>query len=217
MGSRFETEDEEPLNKAKIAPYTEAVLKLRRWKVDQPVLLKLSPAAAKKRREFYNQIEKELAPGNSLEDVRDIANRSISLTARIAGIFAALDAASQDDSDIKLSPITAEQWLRAQALEEYFLAQLIDMQRTETSGKTYLLQKTARWLLKKIKEQKGNEPLFVYEGTMRNKIRGLTSEILKEIIPQLETKKWIRKGEANPKGGYKYEVNPNIRIFDYEN
>jgi hypothetical protein len=220
MGTRFESEEESPLDKSKIAPYTQAILKIRRWKVEKPFLVTLSPEAAKARREFFNDIERELGPGSSLEDVKDIATRSISITARLAGIFAALDAATEQKNELTLHPITLQQWLRAQDLEEYFLSQLIDMQRTESSsGKTYLLQKAARWLQKELANHKGSESLFILPSLMANRVRGLEDRQLLEthIIPSLEKLGWLRKADVPKRGAQQYEVNPKIRKLIHEN
>ncbi len=218
MGTRFESEDELPLDKSKISPYTEAILKCRRWKTDKPVILSMSPEAAKARRKFFNAIEEELGPGSSLEDVKDIATRAISIAARLAGIFAVLDAASEQGDEIRLKPITVEQWLRAQDLEEYFLSQLIDMQRTESgSGKGYLLQKTARWLQKELSEHTGSEPLFILGSLLTNRVRGLDDQLVETVIlPTLEQKGWIRKAGMARRNKQRYEVNRNVRKLSHE-
>lgn len=218
MGTRFESEDELPLDKSKIAPYTKAVLKIRRWKVDKPIILTLSPEAAKARRKFYNDIEEELGPGSSLADVKDIATRAISIATRIAGIFAILEAASKPGDEIQPQSITVEQWLRAQDLEEYFLSQLIDMQRTESSsGKSYLLQKTTRWLLKAIGEHTGSDPLLILASHLTNRVRGLDDQLVETfILPTLEQKGWIRKADVSRRNTQRYEVNQKIRKLPHE-
>ena len=82
-GTRIEHEDDEPFRAERIAPFAAVINRIRKWKPSKSVVLRLSPEAAKYRREFYNALEKEVGYGGLYEDVKDIVGRACSLTTRI--------------------------------------------------------------------------------------------------------------------------------------
>lgn len=211
MGTRIEEVGDKSIDKARINPFTEAVIRIRRWKPEKTGIVKLSSRAADRRREFFNSIEKELGPNGAYEDVKDIATKAISLCARLALIFSLLEIASKGEIPIEIPPITEEQWLRAQSVQEYFLAQAIDAQRTHSkTGTKHLLQKTAKW----ISRQKFQEDVvYISASQIIKHIRGASETVVEEsIIPDLIKLDWIRAAGQTRKKKTRYEVNP--RVFD---
>jgi hypothetical protein len=211
MGTRLENDDDKSIDKTRINPFTQAVIRIRKWKPEKTVIVKLSPKAADRRREFFNSIERELAPNGAYEDVKDIATKAISLCARLALIFALLEIANKGDIPTEIPPVTEEQWLKAQSVQEYFLAQAIDAQRTHSkTGTKHLLQKTAKWIQKQ-KPQEGS--LYIGASHIVKHVRGSTETVVEEsIIPDLIKIGWIRMAGQTRKKKPKYEVNP--RVFD---
>lgn len=216
MGYRLETEHDIPLNYSLIRPYTDTIMKIRRWQPEKPLTIRLSPEAVQERRDYYNAIESELRPGGQFEDVKDIATRNISITTRLAGSWHLFEAASEgllSLNDVSIE-ISREQWLKAQQCGEYFLAQGIDMQRTHGSaGKHYLLQKVATWLTKLAHEYTKTPPLFTLKSEIINRSRG-TRDAIDEILTALESLGWLRKAHRtrNERSHY-YEVNLKIKNF----
>ena len=211
MGTRLEKEDDIPLDFSKIQPFTDMVLRIRHWKPTQPVEVPLDKEASKARREFYNAIEKEIGVGGLYEDVQDIATKATSITARFALNIAIQEAASKEYFNGQIPPITLEQWLRAQSIEEYFFAQSIDSRRTHSkTGSSHTLQKVATWLKKQIK-QKGDATLFILASQIAKGVRGTkTQDIEDKIIPALLRHQWIRPAGIARGGNRRYEVNPRI-------
>jgi hypothetical protein len=158
-------------------------------------------------------IEKELGAGGSLEDVKDIATKATTMAARLALNIAMLEAASKTDFNGTVSPITKEQWLRAQALEEYFLAQAIDSQRTNSrKGSIHITQKVGAWLKKQVAQKEdGAIPLLILASQISKGVRGSKTEDIEEnIIPLLIKYHWLRTIITAKGGKQKYEVNPKI-------
>lgn len=211
MGERLEKEGELPLQKEIVEPFWNAVLKLRRWKPRQPVIISLSKEAAICRREFYNNIEKELGSGGRFEDVKDIAAKACSLASRIALVFMLLNWAHRmENSEFKSFPeISKEEWLQAQALEEYFLCQAIDSQRLHgRHGSTHTLLKAAKWLKNQL-EKGRNTPVLASE--MAKGVRGSTKEDMETtVIPELVKHKWLKSHCIAQASKQKYSINPRI-------
>jgi hypothetical protein len=209
MGTRIESEKDEEFNPKRVEPFTTAILRIRKWNPDKPVIVNLSQEAQGYRREFYNIIEKELQAGGKFEDVKDIATKATSLAARYALSFAILDLASLGDLPTTIPPISAEQWLRAQMLQSYFLSQAVDSQRTHSrTGNIHILHKVCVWLTKQVQS---NETVFVLPSQIAKGVRGAQTEDLEaNIIPRLIEEGWLRHAENARRGKVKYEVNPKI-------
>ncbi len=213
MGTRLETNEDPPIDTTKINPFTEAILRLRKWKPKVPIEIHLSYEAAEMRREFFNSIEKELGAGGSFEDVKDIATKATSMATRLVLNMAMLEAAANPEFNGQVQPISKKQWLQAQALEEYFLSQAIDSQRTHSkTGAVHILQKVATWLKKQAKQHLGNEaPLMLLASQIAKGNRGTkTTDIEEKIIPAFIEHKWLRRCETSRGGKPKYELNPRI-------
>ena len=208
IGTRLESEKDESLNETRIKPFTDTLIKLYNWKPDKPHIVRLSPEAAARRREFFNTIEVELVAGGKYEDVKDVATKAISLATRLALIIAILDTASDTLKSLEsITSVTEEQWLRAQELQEYFFAQSIDAVRTQaTDGTKHILAKVARWLKK---QKSADKPILVSQ--IVKGVRGTDRQMVEEkIIPLLIGHCWIRlSGQGRGKVS-QYEINPHI-------
>ena len=214
IGTRIESETDEPLQQSKIIPYNTAISRIRRWQANG-VIITLDTEATALRRAFFNDIEIQLGAGGRFEDVKDIATKATSLTARIALIFAILELANKDDLPEQIPAITGEQWVAAQTLEEYFLSQAIDSQRTHNAkGQTHLLHKIGRWLSNKAKEHSKNasekEPLFVLASEISKGIRGTNTDGISQLIPKCLDLGWLRAGPPARKNIPRYEINLNL-------
>ena len=210
MGTRFETPDDIPLEEGKITPFTEAILRLRKWKPQIPLEVFLSPLAAEARRNFYNAIEQQLGDDGRFADVKDIATKATSIASRICLIIAMLEAATNPDFKGEVSPISNNQWLKAQAFEEYFLAQAIDSQRTHLkSGSLHIKQKVALWLKKQVEKNK-NTPVTVLISQIVKGVRGSKTVDIEKSIPDLLKNFWIRISEKGRGEVKKYEINPRL-------
>jgi hypothetical protein len=213
MGTRLETADDPPLDSTKIQPFTEAILRLRKWKPEIPIEIHLDYQASAMRREFFNSIEKELGAGGSFEDVKDIATKATTMATRLALNIAMLEAATKSDFNGQVPSISKEQWLRAQSLEEYFLSQAVDSQRTHgKTGTIHVLQKVAAWLKKQaIQHSDGEQPLTFLASQIAKGNRGTkTTEIEEKIIPAFIGHQWLRLCGTVRGGKPKYELNPRI-------
>jgi hypothetical protein len=212
MGTRIETAADEHLQMARILPFRDAVLRIRKWNPEKSVVVSLNKGAADRRREFHNTLEAELGAGGQYEDVKDIATKATSLTARMALIFALLEQAALGNLPHEIPPITEEQWLKAQALQEYFLAQAIDSQRTHSGlGKTHIVQKVALWLRKQVVERCKEEPILVLASQIAKGNRGTTTQIInQQILPVFIEQGWLRQAGTARGGKPQYEINPRI-------
>ncbi len=221
-GSRFESETDEPYDHAKLVPFVTTVLRIRRWKPSQPLIIKLSPEASKARRDFYNELEKEIGPDGKFEDVRDIAGRACSIAARIAGVFAVCDAAEKGELPMDSFPlIIEEQWLRAQALEEYFVSQAIEWQRIQgLSGAEHLAEKISAYLQVHLEKEGGKIRLSLLSSKVRA-WRDTANDSKKQqaAIQILEKQCHIRRTDERIRSSnnFWYEINPKILGLDSRN
>jgi hypothetical protein len=143
--------------------------------------------------------------------VRDIATKATSITARLALNLSCLVAAQNPDFNGTIPPITKEIWLIAQSLEEYYLAQAIDAQRTHgKTGAVHLMQKIMLWLKNRVVQSVSTETVLVLASEISKGIRGAKTEEVAKIIPILEKKHWIKKAKTARGGAFKYEVNNRI-------
>jgi hypothetical protein len=133
-GTRFENEDEPGLNPFAMEPYEELLERILNhegipdWMGDpQPHKAKLSREVASARRAFHNQVEKLMCEGGDYDDVKDIASKAVSQTAKLALVLhVAANPAVLDQMD---SEISVETWTAAQALGQWFLNEAVRVQR----------------------------------------------------------------------------------------
>jgi len=112
----------------------------------------LSEEVIKSRRLFHNQIEKMMATGDKLEDVRDIASKTVSQTVKIAHILHIADnpiILNQSESIIDI-----DTWIRAEALGKFHLNEAVRLQRVSIEDTSIIY---ARKLISWIKKRKLKE------------------------------------------------------------
>jgi len=217
IGSRIEREADKEFQPELIYPYDEAIQKIRQWNPKEAVIVALDPEATIYRREFFNAIEKDLGSGGRYEDVKDIATKATSLATRLALNIAVLEAASTQATIRNPFPnITGEQWLRAQGIQEYYLAQAIISQRMRNSKEsTHILETIGKHLAteaKKHVETKGiHEPLFLLASQIAKCVGHCDKERILEVMPKCIEKGWLRKGPDGRRGSQRFEVNSKIR------
>lgn len=134
VGTRMEAKGEKGLGKAEMADYNATVVQLLKHIPPRdeygnivPHCVTLGPEATEARRQFHNAIESQMATGHDLEDVRDIASKSVSQTTKLAMI---LHLAQAPELLIQgASEIGATTWASAQALGTWFLEEATRVQR----------------------------------------------------------------------------------------
>jgi hypothetical protein len=114
----------------------------------QPHKAKLSPEAAKARRAFHNKVEKLTGEGEAYEDVRDIAAKAVSQTAKLSLVLHI--AANPNVLDQPESEISGETWNAAQALGQWFLNEAVRVQRMADED---VFWESARMVLRWIRRE----------------------------------------------------------------
>jgi hypothetical protein len=93
----------------------------------QPHKAKLSSEAARARRALHNKVERLMAEGEAYEDVKDIAAKAVSQTAKLALV---LDIAENPAVLDQLeSEISGDTWAAAEELGQWFLNEAVRVQR----------------------------------------------------------------------------------------
>lgn len=154
VGSRIEQEGEPGLNVFCMSPYIELIETLLQAKPPEDEKenayhkAHLSEDASKARREYHNAIEKMMAEGEEFEDVRDIASKAVSQTAKLALVLHLADNPELlKEQESIIEPYT---WARAQALGTYHLQEAIRVQRMADEDTTL---EAARRVLKWIEKE----------------------------------------------------------------
>jgi hypothetical protein len=157
VGTRFEEENEVGLDTLVMDKYNlmiKAILDAQPPRIDDKEIHKvvLSEEVIKSRRLFHNQIEKMMATGDKLEDVRDIASKTVSQTVKIAHILHIADnpiILNQSESIIDI-----DTWIRAEALGKFHLNEAVRLQRVSIEDTSIIY---ARKLISWIKKRKLKE------------------------------------------------------------
>ena len=133
-GTRFESDDEPGLDPFAMEGYRTLVRRildhegLPEWFCEpQPHKAKLSSEAARARRALHNKVERLMAEGEAYEDVKDIAAKAVSQTAKLALV---LDIAENPAVLDQLeSEISGDTWAAAEELGQWFLNEAVRVQR----------------------------------------------------------------------------------------
>jgi hypothetical protein len=133
-GTRFESEDEPGLSPFAMDSYRgllRCILdheEVPDWPSEpQHHKAKLSSEAARSRRGFHNKVEKLMGEGGDYEDVRDIAAKAVSQTAKLALVLHIAE--NPTVLDQPESEISGDTWAAAQGLGEWFLNEAVRVQR----------------------------------------------------------------------------------------
>jgi len=216
IGSRFETEDDLPLQKEKLRSFEEAILHIRRWKPQDPLVVGLDSEATVRRRNYFNSVEEKLGVGGSYEDVKDIASKATSIAARFALIFAVLEQAEKGELDGGVPSITGRQWVQAQELVEYFLEQaILSVRKNDIPEAESILNKIFIWLVKLSKKKDASVHGFLscLSSEISKGIWGASKETINSLIPRCIGMGWLREGAKARNGIMRYEVNPALKQF----
>jgi len=148
-GTREEGVDEQGLNVFALEHYNRTITKILDTPTKEaPHLAKLTPEAAEARRQFHNEIERQLGRDGALADVADTAGKCCSQVAKLALIFHIVDNPSilnEDQSYISLST-----WNRAEQVGRFHLQETIRLQRITTENtEDETARKISRWLIQK--------------------------------------------------------------------
>jgi hypothetical protein len=162
VGTRFEEEDEVGLNALIMDKYNhmiKTILDAQPPETDSKRVHKvmLSEEVIKARRLFHNQIEKMMATGGKLEDVRDIASKTVSQTVKMAHILHIADnpiVLNQAESVINI-----DTWVKAKALGKFHLNEAVRIQRAAIEDMSIVYaKKLIDWIKKRqLKEVSSRE------------------------------------------------------------
>jgi hypothetical protein len=162
VGTRFEEEDEAGLNALIMDKYNhmiKTILDAQPPETDNKQVHKvmLSEEVIKARRLFHNQIEKMMATGDKLEDVRDIASKTVSQTVKMAHILHIADnpvVLNQAESIINI-----DTWVKAKALGKFHLNEAVRIQRAAIEDMSIVYaKKLIDWIKKRqLKEVSSRE------------------------------------------------------------
>jgi len=159
----------------------------------------LSKDAAEARRRFHNSIEEMMADGKDLDDVRDIACKAVTQTAKLALVIHLAE--NPDYLHAPDSTISVDTWARAQALGTYHLQQAVSVQRMAVEDKTIIM---ARRILKWIRV-KDFQKLTVREVCQSGPRPRLKSREAKKVLILLEEHNYLRADQQKNN----YLVNPH--------
>lgn len=127
IGFRFEEDQEEPYNKELIEKYNACIDSL--FQREKLINVRLSSGAAKARRNCFNEIEKEMAHGRSLEDLRDLGSKFTTQVTRFAALFQVYkDQPAPTTSEVW---VTEQTWYEAEAVARWIFDQAAHLQRTD--------------------------------------------------------------------------------------
>jgi len=203
VGSRFEEAGEPGLNFRHMEAYNRLVGVL--LEIPCPVAgdpchkAGLSKAAEEARREFHNSIEAMMADGKDLEDVRDIACKAVTQTAKLALVIHLAE--NPDYLHAPDSIISEETWARAQGLGTYHLQQAVAVQRMAAEDKDMDM---ARRILKWIRD-KDFQKITVREVCQSGPRPRLKSREAKKVLKLIEEYNYLRAEDQKKNS---YLVNP---------
>ena len=153
-GSRIEQEGDTGLNTGHLTAYNRMVRYVLNHQPEKntnghttPHKAHLSPEAATARREFHNAIERDMAEGAELSDVRDIASKAVSQTCKLALVLhIAENHALLNTAD---STVSLKTWATAQALGTYHLQEAVRVQRlADEDSSLEAARRVLRWIRK---------------------------------------------------------------------
>jgi len=203
VGTRFEEEDEPDLDYSIMDEYNQmikTILDTKPPEIDGESIHKviLSKEVINARRLFHNKIEKMMAAGDKLEDVRDIASKAVSQTVKIAHILHIADnptILNQSESVIDI-----DTWKRAEALGKFHLNEAVRLQRLAIEDTSIVYaKKLVNWIKKrKLKELSSR---YVQQNGPRPRPKASEATIILDILCEYE---YLFMA------GLKYLVNPKI-------
>jgi hypothetical protein len=157
-----------------------------------PAPLQLSAAARSLWIEFYNEVERQQAPGQALEGVRPWASKAAEQAGRVAGVIACVEGHSE---------VTVEDMKAAVQVVDFYLGEHVRLMGASVEDR-HLRQLTM--LLTWMKEQ-GRPVKHKADLLQRSPyaIRNLKAEGIKALLDELQQRGYIRRS------GDSWEVRPD--------
>jgi len=213
VGTRFEQLDEEGLDWEALTPFYNYVTRfidavqplndkgdLTRHKVT------FSSEAQQARLALYNNIEKAMADGNGLDDVRDIASKATSQTCKLALILHLAN--NPDLLNEATSKIDIATWQKAERLGSFFMKEAIRSQRGADDGEHLRhAKRVLDWL--RIKGYTEINAREIQRSAPRPK---LSRPELVDVIGVLTEPpyQWLKESGKTAKGNAVYSVHPSL-------
>lgn len=145
-----------------------------------PRPIPLSAKARKKWIEFYDECERDLAPGRRLESIRPFASKLAEHALRIAGVLTLID-------DANAKEVSADAIDRAIALARYYADETLRLHERGTySAEIERAEKLLRWLHEKGKTLVAPGQICQYGPNAIREVR-----LAREALKVLEEYHWV--------------------------
>lgn len=210
VGTRIEAPGEAGLSGAAMQPYNALLRRLLHTPTEDdegrpaPHRASLSPAAAESRRKFHNTIEAMMGEGGELADVRDIAAKAVSQTAKLALILHL--AADAEILSQPASAIDAATWATAQAIGTWFFEEAVRVQRLADEDPALdAARRVIRWLAAERRQTVNTTDLMQTGPRPRPKAREAIA-----TLDLLEDFGWLRAQAEPGKKRPVYLVHPKL-------
>ncbi|SDX47148.1 DUF3987 domain-containing protein [Thiocapsa roseopersicina] len=211
VGTRIEAPDEAGLSGEAMAPFNALIRRLLSHNPPEdedgrpaPHRATLSPAAAEARRLYHNAIEQLMGEGGELSDVRDIAAKAVSQTAKLALVLHL--AADAEILSRPASAIDAATWATAQAIGTWFFEEAVRVQRLADEDPALdAARRVIRWLAAERRQTVNTTDLMQTGPRPRPKAREAIA-----TLDLLEDFGWVRAQTEPPKRRPIYLVHPKL-------
>jgi len=210
-GTRIEQEDDQGLNTGLLTPFNSMVRDVLNHEAQTdkqgrtiPHKARLSPEAVNARREFHNYIERLMGEGEDLEDVRDIASKTVSQTCKLALVLHIAENHSLlNDPE---STISANTWEVAQTLGTYHLTEAVRVQRLADEDSSL---EPARRVVRWIKQERLKEvtTTLITQQAPRPRLKAKQAG---EVLGLLEDHGYLKGRRIPRKRKSVYDVNPAL-------
>jgi hypothetical protein len=214
VGTRMEAPGEAGLSPEAMAPYNALVRQLLDHEPPSdpdghpiPHRATLSPDAREARRIFHNEVERLMGEGGELDDVRDIASKAVSQTAKLALLLHL--AADPEALARPMSVIDGRTWATAQTIGTWFLTEAVRVQRlADEDPGLEAARRILRWLRTDPRQVITASDLMTIGPRPRPKARQAV-----EILNRLEDTGWLRSENGENKRRPVYRVHPRFATF----
>lgn len=170
----------------------------------------LNREASELRRQFHNNLQGQMKEGGELSDVRSIAAKFTSQTAKLALILHC--AGDTTRMMIPNSEINGDTWRAAQAIAEYYLTHSVVESRT--AEEDVAIEKARRlldWIKRLLPNSENEDRRLTRAMILQSSPRPRpTAKELDGIIGILEDFSYVRKSDEKLAGKLIYAVNPGI-------
>ncbi|MCP5508440.1 MAG: DUF3987 domain-containing protein [Chlamydiales bacterium] len=204
IGTRFESEDDPVYNQEVVTPYHKLISNL--FKKESITEVYLDEDAARARRDFFNEIEKEMARGNSLEDLRDIGSKITTQVTRLAALFKVCSSTDNPER----AQIDKRTWYQAEAVGRWFFDQAAHLQRTDYDEQVLIsAKKISEKILKSSLATNENKKIFAkreFQQQFKHDLRTVSGKCFTDdVLSTLASYRWI--SEVPDTKSQKYVVN----------